>query len=204
MDVPLLTYCVLLLWYHVMEFVLQWRYHPDVVSLKSFLLTPPYLVALTLAVVEHVAEKSYFPAAKRHSIAGPLCFFVGLAMMIVGDAIRKVAIVQNSNGFTHDIALQHKKTHKLMVSGIYQFSRHPGYFGWFLWAVGSQVMLLNPLCFIGYIVVSWRYFYARISFEETLLLQFFRQEYEEYGKRVPTRIPFIYGYFPPGSVARAN
>jgi uncharacterized membrane protein len=28
----------------------------------------------------------------------------------------------------------------------YRYVRHPGYLGWFIWAVGTQVLLANPVC----------------------------------------------------------
>ena len=31
--------------------------------------------------------------------------------------------------------------------------RHPGYFGWIVWAVGTQVLLLNPICSILFAIV---------------------------------------------------
>ena len=29
--------------------------------------------------------------------------------------------------------------------------RHPGYLGFLLWSVGTQVLLMNPLCTVGFL-----------------------------------------------------
>lgn len=42
------------------------------------------------------------------------------------------------------------------------YLRHPSYFGWFWWVVGTQVLLWNPLCLVGYAYVSWKFFDQRI------------------------------------------
>ena len=35
--------------------------------------------------------------------------------------------------------------------------RHPGYFGFMLWALGMQLLLVNPLCILAFtaVVLSW-------------------------------------------------
>lgn len=37
-----------------------------------------------------------------------------------------------------------------------RYIRHPGYLGWLVWAVGTQVMLVNPLCTLLFAVVVSR------------------------------------------------
>jgi len=65
--------------------------------------------------------------------------------------------------------------------------------GWFLWSIGTQLLLQNPVCFLGYAVVSWRFFRARIEDEEWALLNFFGQDYLDYQARVGTLLPGIKG-----------
>jgi hypothetical protein len=49
--------------------------------------------------------------------------------------------------------------------------RHPSYFGWFWWAVGTQVILANPICLVAYTYVSWRFFDDRIEWVPPLALR---------------------------------
>ena len=37
-----------------------------------------------------------------------------------------------------------------MHSMLCRYCRHPGYLGWFVWAVGTQLLLVNPLCLTGF------------------------------------------------------
>lgn len=38
-----------------------------------------------------------------------------------------------------------------------RYVRHPGYLGWYLWCVGGQLLLVNPLCTAGFacVVSTW-------------------------------------------------
>lgn len=44
------------------------------------------------------------------------------------------------------------------------YFRHPSYFGFFIWSIGTQVLLINPVCTVGYTVVTWRFFRDRIPY----------------------------------------
>jgi len=57
-----------------------------------------------------------------------------------------------------------------------------------------QLMLLNPVCMVAYSIASWIFFKERITDEEITLINFFGEDYLHYQKRVPTGLPFIYGY----------
>ena len=90
--------------------------------------------------------------------------------------------------------------------------RHPAYFGFFWWSVGTQLLLCNPLCVVAYAAASWHFFSGRIRcvqrfrlgltakggdfwravrYEEGLLRQFFGARYVEYCSRTTVGIPFL-------------
>lgn len=89
--------------------------------------------------------------------------------------------------------------------------RHPSYFGFFYWGLGTQMVLQNPVSFVGYALVMWRFFNSRIKgmdsphlcqrepaltciafqVEEVQLVKFFGNDYVNYRTRVGTGIPFI-------------
>jgi protein-S-isoprenylcysteine O-methyltransferase len=95
------------------------------------------------------------------------------------------------------VADDHIEDHRLITRGVYNFSRHPSYVGWFYWSVGTQLVLCNPICTVGYAVVSWRFFRDRIEYEELRLIEFFGEEYVDYKRNVGTGLPFISGYTTP-------
>jgi protein-S-isoprenylcysteine O-methyltransferase len=69
--------------------------------------------------------------------------------------------------------------------------RHPSYFGWFLWALGTQLLLNNPICFVLWFFAAVTFFKDRVDVEEFYLLKFFREDYIEYAAKTPIGIPFV-------------
>lgn len=69
--------------------------------------------------------------------------------------------------------------------------RHPSYFGWFWWSVGTQVVLCNPITCVGYAWASYSFFRYRIPVEERSLMQFYPDEYVAYMQRSYIGIPGI-------------
>ena len=74
-----------------------------------------------------------------------------------------------------------------------RYLRHPSYFGWFWWSIGTQVLLCNPLCAVVYAGAAWHFFKVRIPYEEALLMNFFPGQYQQYMARSYIGIPFIKG-----------
>jgi protein-S-isoprenylcysteine O-methyltransferase len=68
-----------------------------------------------------------------------------LVCVILGEAVRKAGQLTAKQCFTHNIATRRRDGHMLVTTGIYRYVRHPGYLGWFIWAVGTQIMLANPM-----------------------------------------------------------
>jgi uncharacterized membrane protein len=69
--------------------------------------------------------------------------------------------------------------------------RHPSYFGFYYWALGSQLMMMNPVCIVAFTGVLQYFFSDRIQYEEGCLIRFFGQAYRDYQARTHTGIPFI-------------
>ncbi|VDO75719.1 unnamed protein product [Heligmosomoides polygyrus] len=136
----------------------------------SFLLnhSTAYWVAACASWAEFFAEAYFAPFLKVKSIS-----MLGLACCICGEVTRKLAMLHAGNGFTHRLALSKRPDHRLVTTGIYAVFRHPGYTGWFLWSIGTQVILCNPICLFAYAYVSWHFFNERIYDEERDLINFF-------------------------------
>ena len=78
---------------------------------------------------------------------------------------------------SHIIADEKDDEHVLIRHGIYAYLRHPSYFGWFYWSVGTQLILCNPVCTVLYAMAAWYFFSSRIPYEEYMLHDFFGEEY---------------------------
>ena len=61
----------------------------------------------------------------------------------------------------------------------------------FYWSIGTQVFLCNPICIILYSFASLSFFSNRIPYEESLLLKFYKHQYDDYMKQTIIGIPFI-------------
>lgn len=68
--------------------------------------------------------------------------------------------------------------------------RHPAYFGFSCFSIGTQLLLANPICLVGYVFAMRAFFKERIRVEEEALMRMY-PEYKDYRKRVPVCMPFI-------------
>ena len=143
---------------------------------------------MVFAVVEYLLELYFLPwlKAEPHPVV-----YIGLVMAVAGDGIRKAAIITAGQSFTHLIQTEGRPEHRLVTWGVYSVWRHPGYFGWSLWAVGTQVLLRNPLATPLFAYAAFSFFADRIPYEEAHLLGIFGAKYDKYRRATPTRMPFI-------------
>lgn len=177
-----------IIFFHCSEYILAVLIHgKNSVTLSSLLISPSYVLAMIFSVVEYLIEIYIFPGLKEHWTISNF----GLAMVIIGEIIRKLAIITAGRSFTHLIRRHHDDHHVLITNGVYKFIRHPSYCGFFIWSVGTQVMLCNPISTVAFALVVWRFFQQRIPYEEFFLKQFFGSQYEEYALKTPSGVPFV-------------
>ena len=188
-------YIILMSTFHYFEFLTTAFTNPANLSVDSYLLnhSMQYGFAALASWVEYSAELWLYPTMKLFNIFGITGF--GVFICILGDALRKTAMFHAGRSFNHIVQGTKSEEHELVTHGVFSFVRHPSYLGWFLFSLGTQLILCNPLCFTVYGIVSWRFFADRIYIEEYILRQFFGDEYSAYQESVPhTGIPFIKGY----------
>jgi protein-S-isoprenylcysteine O-methyltransferase len=89
--------------------------------------------------------------------------------MAVGQIARTLAMVQAGTNFSHTMQVERKDDHTLVKDGIYSILRHPSYFGFFWWGLGTQVVLGNMICSLGYAIILWQFFSSRIQSEPDTL-----------------------------------
>uniref|UniRef100_A0A9L0K2K0 Protein-S-isoprenylcysteine O-methyltransferase n=2 Tax=Equus asinus TaxID=9793 RepID=A0A9L0K2K0_EQUAS len=177
--------------FHYSEYLVTAVNNPKSLSLDSFLLNHSleYTVAALSSWIEFTLENIFWPELKQITWLSA----TGLLMVVFGECLRKAAMFTAGSNFNHVVQNEKSETHTLVTSGVYAWFRHPSYVGWFYWSIGTQVMLCNPICGVGYALTVWRFFRDRTEEEEISLIHFFGEEYLEYKKRVPTGLPFIKG-----------
>lgn len=144
-------------------------------------------MANSLAMMEYLLTLYFRPSLKSF----PYVSSIGVVAVILGQFLRSAAMIKAASNFSHAVAFRKHVSHQLVKDGIYAWSRHPSYAGFFYWALGTQLVLQNPLSFCIYSVLLMRFFSSRIRAEERALVGFFGDEYVSYRKRVGTKIPFI-------------
>jgi len=179
--------------FHFLEFWTTATYNPLVARSSSFLLFSngtAYNLAHACAVLEILASHFLFPAWQAR-FTNTLTIVLGLLLVLFGQITRSAAMATAGKSFNHIPQKQKKDDHDLVTSGVYAWSRHPSYFAFFWWALGTQILVGNKLCLLAYVVALWRFFKLRIVAEERNLVDFFGKDYEEYRKRTSVGIPFI-------------
>ncbi|CAL2029840.1 unnamed protein product [Caenorhabditis brenneri] len=189
--VHLSRYFLFLFLFHFSEFIFTALTNRRSLRPDSFLLNHSvgYWLAAGLSWVEFLIEAWAFPGMKSYPL-----LWVGTFGCVIGEIFRKLAMVHAGLGFTHRLAMTKRSDHRLVKDGVYAYMRHPGYFGWFIWAISTQVILCNPICLIIYTYVTWHFFASRIYDEEKDLVAFFGDSYVEYQEAVWIGVPFVSGY----------
>lgn len=197
--------------FHFLEFWTTAAYNTREADVSSFLLTanwPAYGLAHTAAAIECLVSNTLFSGSGASSgsgrswvpfapvpavpgLLGALGLLVGLVLVAAGQAVRSAAMVQAGPSFNHIVQQTRGREHTLVTTGIYGRLRHPSYFGFFWWGLGTQLVMGNVVCLVAYAAVLWRFFSSRIRHEESFLVKFFGDEYVNYRKQVGTKIPFV-------------
>jgi protein-S-isoprenylcysteine O-methyltransferase Ste14 len=116
-----------------------------------------------------------------------------LASLIAGIiAIGSAAIVMNAVqtlGKQWSLNARVVERHKLIIEGPYRFVRHPIYTGMFGLVISTGLAFSRPWAIPLAIAVYLIGYYIRITAEERLLSDMFKDEFEQYRNRVPGLIP---------------
>jgi protein-S-isoprenylcysteine O-methyltransferase len=163
--------------FHFLEFYVTARYNTRHATITAFLLSSngwAYNVAHGSAVVECIVSHIFWPgqtaAGRMLTVTEPfygsevsVLLIGGFVLLSVGQVIRTIAMAQAASNFNHHVQSRHQQGHVLVNTGLYRYLRHPSYFGFFWWGLGTQLILGNMVCFVGYAVVLWRFFSIRIK-----------------------------------------
>jgi protein-S-isoprenylcysteine O-methyltransferase len=177
--------------FHFLEYFSTALWNGRKVKLSSFLLdhSTAYHTANAAGIIECLVEWLLTPELKQFGWWTVL----GALMVIIGQTARTLAMATAGASFNHMVQSQREHQQTLITHGIYGWMRHPSYFGFYMWAVGTQIMVANPFSLVAFTIILHRFFSERIIFEEKTLLRFFGKEYADYKRRVGTMMPFIRG-----------
>lgn len=187
-------YIIFISFFHFFEYYITARFQPDKVTVESFVIRNgnAYFFAHSIALIEYLIEYYFYSNFKlNNSFIFNFIKFSGLILTIFGQFLRSGAMITAGESFSHIIAQNKLANHKLITFGIYKYFRHPSYVGFFYWALGTQLLLLNPISTLLFIVLLYKFFSSRIIYEEHKLIEFFGDEYIKYSQTTPVGIPFL-------------
>src|SRR5258708_4278461 len=117
-------------------------------------------------------------------------FWLGIALILTGIAIRATAILTLRRYFTVRVTIQ--ESHELIDRGLYRWIRHPSYTGALISFIGLGFAFGSWLS-LGIIVAAALIgFGYRIRVEETALVSHFGDRYRDYAGRTKRLLPGIY------------
>ncbi|KAI4158483.1 MAG: hypothetical protein LQ342_007369 [Letrouitia transgressa] len=165
--------------FHFLEYYTTARCNPAAATISAFLLSQNgygYNIAHSLAFLECLGRHWVLSAWPGWTLLTPMWWMLptqlqlpwlglGAALMVLGQATRTMAMVHAGRNFNHLVQMKKKEGHILVTDGVYGWLRHPSYFGFFWWGLGTQVVMGNVGCLAGYAVVLWRFFRLRIESE---------------------------------------
>ncbi|KAL7510064.1 hypothetical protein ACHAXN_007002 [Cyclotella atomus] len=183
------VYVVFLCIFHLGEFFTTAIFNPSMATADSFMVnhSKAYTTAALISWLEFGIRLVFFPKSNNAYV-----FMVGLLFILGGQICRTWAMITCGESFNHYIQRDKKDNHVLVTHGIYSILRHPSYVGFFYWAIGTQLILCNPLSTILYGLAAWTFFSRRIVYEESTLRALFPGDYERYSSRTYVGIPLIH------------
>jgi protein-S-isoprenylcysteine O-methyltransferase Ste14 len=108
--------------------------------------------------------------------------WLGYIFIILGLIIYSLSLYQ---------LLRHaRKGRTLLTKGLYGYTRHPQYFGIFLWTFGFAISGWRPINYLMWLTLCYSYLLLA-EYEEAELEKAFSQEYYQYKSRVAFMIPWL-------------
>lgn len=119
----------------------------------------------------------------------PQVTIAGIALMLLGVALRWWAIAVLGRYFTLDVAVHSTQT--VVQSGPYRFVRHPSYSGTLLTLLGVGLALDNWASLVAVLAGGLIGHLYRVRVEERALREALGEPYAEYMRRTKRFIPFV-------------
>jgi protein-S-isoprenylcysteine O-methyltransferase Ste14 len=146
---------------------------------------PPIWFALLVRL-----HKIFASGSGSFSTLSPLLGYLGCLFIVLGIAIRLVAVATLKKQFTDRVSIVEK--HEIVDTGIYRTVRHPAYLGNLASLLGLGLASGNWFSLSALVVLPIAATWYRIGVEERALLGHFGLAYQEYASRTKRLLPRIY------------
>jgi protein-S-isoprenylcysteine O-methyltransferase Ste14 len=142
-------------------------------------------VGIVAAAILNGVQEFVFPGGKT-----PAVFCVGIAIMLLGMALRYWAVI--TLGASFRTTIETTRDQKVVTTGPYKLIRHPSYCGWLLICCGYGIAMQNWLSLLVAVLLPLTALLYRIHVEEKVLVSSLGTEYVEYQKRTKRLIPWVW------------
>jgi protein-S-isoprenylcysteine O-methyltransferase Ste14 len=89
-------------------------------------------------------------------------------------------------------SLEVREGHRVVRNGVYRSIRHPMYASFWLWAAAQACLLPNLVAALSGLVAVALLFFARVNFEERMMIDAFGDDYRRYMQETKRIIPGVY------------
>ena len=120
----------------------------------------------------------------------PIQAWTGTLVLAAGMAL--LHRTHRDLGRAWSITLEIRDQHTLVTHGIYERLRHPMYAAFWLWAISQALLLPNWIAGFSGVMGFGTLFFARVGYEERMMLETFGDDYRAYMARTYRLIPGIY------------
>lgn len=158
--------------FHFLEYWTTATYNATEARASSFLLFSngaQYNTAQGLALLEILVSTFFFPQWQAR-YANFITIIVGLFLVLLGQGARTLAMATAGTNFNHTPQKIKRDGHELVKTGIYAYSRHPSYFAFFWWTIGTQLLVGNKCCAVAFFAILWNFFNNRIKCKSRVLI----------------------------------
>jgi protein-S-isoprenylcysteine O-methyltransferase Ste14 len=147
------------------------------------------LVPLSLLSLLAAYLPAYTDRVELWTLDGSVVRWIGVALFVVGGALRLWPVVVLGDRFSGLVAIQ--PGHQLVTGGIYAVIRHPSYLGLLVNALGWALAFRSS---VGVAIAALLIppLVARMNSEERLLRAHFGEAYGAYCGRTARLIPGVY------------
>jgi len=128
-------------------------------------------------------------AALRVGLLPSWAYFIGIAILLTGVAIRQWAVAVLGRYFSNVIGIQANQ--KVVQSGPYRFVRHPSYTGILLIQIGIALTLQSWAAVLAAGAIFGLTYGHRMLSEEKFLVRELGNDYVQYMSRTKRIIPFL-------------
>jgi len=146
-------------------------------------------IAITVGIAAAAAlngfSKFFFLGGRTITV-----FFTGMAIMLIGMALRYWAVL--SLGASFRTTIETDQNQKVVSTGPYKLIRHPSYCGWLLICFGYGIAVQNWLSLLVAVLLPLAALIYRIHVEEKVLVSSLGSEYVEYQKRTKKLVPWVW------------